>query len=119
MREIQQFAVGTELEDLYEIKDQEDCRQEGVVDAIFQKGFACGGQKPKMPGKKDEGRDIPAHDEDACGQAYDGGAHGTHVSKIFGGNEKRIGAIGPHEPSVQGAEKDQPEDQQYLEFFYV
>ena len=112
MGEIQQFEVRAELQDLYEIEDQEDDRQEAVVDAIFQEGLAGSGQKTKMPGKEDEGRDIPAHDEDPGGQAHDGGAHGAHISEIFGGKEKRIGAIGPHESPVQGAEEDQPEDQQ-------
>jgi hypothetical protein len=72
-----------------------------------------------MPAEEDKGRDVPAHDEDAGGEAYDGGAYGVDLAEVFGGKKKGIGAVGPHEPTVQGAEEDQPKDQQYLELFYM
>jgi hypothetical protein len=72
-----------------------------------------------MPAKEDKGGDVPAHDENARGETHDSGACSTHIAQVFGRKKKGRGAIGTHKPSIQCAEQDQPEDQQYLELFYV
>jgi hypothetical protein len=115
----QKFPANAELQDLDEIEDEKDQWQDGVVDTIFQKGFAGSGQKAEMAAKDDKGRDVPAHDKDPGSQSDDGSADGADVSEIFRREKECVRTIGPHESAVQGAEEDQPEDQQYLELFYV
>lgn len=72
-----------------------------------------------MTGKKDKGRDVPAHDEYAGGNAYDRGAYRADMAEVFGRKEKRICPVGAHKPAVQGAEEDKPKDQQDLKLFHM
>lgn len=72
-----------------------------------------------MPAEKNKCGDIPAHDENADGNAYNGSADGIHITHVFRGQVEGVCTKALHECTIHGTEENKPEDQQYLELLEV
>src|SRR5215213_3857740 len=108
-----------ELNAFVHIKNKECQGDDEIVDAIFQEWIGSGGQELEMPAEQNEGGDVPAHDKYPEGYAYYCRADGIHLSQVFRRQEKRVGAKGLHERPVHRTEKQEPEQQEHLEFLQM
>ena len=62
-----------------------------------------------MFAEKNEGGDIPAHDEHGDRCPHDGKTHGIYVSQVFRRQEKRICPESLHKTAADRAEHYKPE----------
>ena len=67
-----------------------------------------------MAAEQDESSDVPAHDEDAGGHAYEGRAERADGPQVFRRKEEGRGAVAAHEATIQSTDQYPPEYQQYL-----
>src|SRR5262249_46997676 len=67
-----------------------------------------------MTAEKYESGYMPAHDEHTDGNAHNSKADGAYIAEVFGCQEKRIGAEGFHESSIDRTKQNEPEYEQYL-----
>lgn len=63
---------------------------------------------------QNESSDIPAHGKETRGQPQYGGAVKVYFSEVFRGQVQGIASEHFGKTSVDGAEKDSPEDKQHL-----
>jgi hypothetical protein len=74
------------------------------------------GKEGKMPAKKNERGNVPAHDKQSNGHSKNGCAERINIAKVFGRKEKSFRAKAFHETSINNTEQNEPEDQEYLVF---
>jgi hypothetical protein len=69
-----------------------------------------------MPAKKNEGGDIPAHNEHPNSDTYNCRSQCTDITEVFGPEKQGIRPEGFHKGSIHRAEQNKPEYQQCLVF---
>ena len=116
LRRTDQFFIMIELIRPEKIEQQEQQRNDRVIDAVFQKRIGSGGKEPEVFTEKDERGDVPAHDEHAQRDPDNGITEGIDITQILRCQIQRIRAESFHESAVHRREKDTPKDQYHLVF---
>jgi hypothetical protein len=106
----------TKLVSIKKIEYKEHKRNDRIVRAIFQEWIGGCRQKAEMPAKQDKAADIPAHDKHSDRHAYYGRTDSIYISQVLRRQVKRIRSKRLHESTADGAEQDQPENQEHLVF---
>ena len=91
------------------IKDQEQARDDRIIDAVFQEGVRGGSEETKMFAEQNEGGDVPAHNKHRYRGTHDREAHGIYITEVFRGQEKRIGPECFHKTAADRTEHHEPE----------
>ena len=96
------------------IKNQEDQRDDAVVDAIPKERVGGSSQEFEIAAEQDKGGDVPAHNKHSNRDANNSKTDSRRVPKIFGGKVKGVGPKTFHEQAINRAKKHKPEYEQNL-----
>jgi hypothetical protein len=97
-----------------EIENQEEQRDDRIIDKIFQERLCGGCQKLEMLTVEYKRSYMPAHDEDRSGHTYKNGTYRIHSAKVLRCQEERIRAEGAHKIAIDRTCYNEPEKQQNL-----
>src|SRR5205085_8735666 len=78
-----ELFIMIEFVSLIKIKDKEQGRDNRIIDAVFKEWIGSRGKKTELPAEKNEGGDIPAHDEHTNGCANQSGADKIYITKVL------------------------------------
>jgi hypothetical protein len=105
----QKLPVQVKLNSPVAIEQQEEDRDHRVINEVFQKRLGSGSEEFEMVAVKNERGDMPAHDENAHGNADKSSTKGIDVSEVFRCKEQGIRPERTHKITVDGAAEDIPE----------
>ena len=91
------------------IKEQEENREDSIIDTVFQKRIGGGSQKTEVFAEKDKGGYVPTHDKHSHGNAHDSSSKRIDISQVFRRQVQWIGTEVFHKCSVNSSEQDKPE----------